>query len=34
MSRLTLARKIVPVPLTLGKKGVRFDPKQLQRQAA
>lgn len=34
MARLTLARKIAAITLTLWKKGVSFDPKQLQRQAA
>jgi transposase len=34
MARLTLARKIATLTLTLWKKGVNFDPKQLQRQAA
>ena len=34
MARLTLARKIATITLTLWKKGVNFDPKQLQRQAA
>jgi len=34
MARLTLARKMATITLTLWKKGVDFDPKQLQRQAA
>ena len=34
MARLTLARKIATITLTLWKKGVSFDPKQLQRQAS
>jgi transposase len=34
MARLTLARKIAAITLTLWKKGASFDPKQLQRQAA
>jgi transposase len=34
MARLTLARKIAAITLTLWKKGVSFDPKQLHRQAA
>src|SRR5213595_1357058 len=34
MARLTLARKIAAIILTMWKKGVSFDPKQLQRQAA
>jgi transposase len=34
MARLTLARKIAAVSLTLWKKGVGFDPQQLHRQAA
>ena len=34
MARLTLARKIVTITLTIWKKGVRFDPQQLHRQAA
>ncbi len=34
MARLTLARKIATITLTIWKKGVDFDPKQLQRQAA
>ena len=34
MARLTLARKIAAITLTLWKKGVDFDPTQLQRQAA
>jgi transposase len=34
MARLTLARKMAAITLTLWKKGVDFDPKQLQRQAA
>jgi transposase len=34
MARLTLARKIVAITLTIWKKGVSFDAKQLHRQAA
>jgi hypothetical protein len=34
MARLTLARKIATIPLTIWKKGVSFDPKHLHRQAA
>jgi transposase len=34
MARLTLARKIAAIALTIWKKGVSFDPKQLQPQAA
>jgi transposase len=34
MARLTLARKMVAISLTIWKKGVDFDPKPLQRQAA
>jgi len=34
MARLTLARKIAAITLTMWKKGVSFDPKQLYRQAA
>jgi len=34
MARLTLARKIVTITLTIWKKGVDFDAKQLDRQAA
>ena len=34
MARLTLARKIAAISLTLWKKGVEFDPQQLHRQAA
>jgi len=34
MARLTLARKIAAISLTLWKKGVKFDPKQLHQQAA
>ena len=34
MARLTLARKIAAIILTMWKKAVSFDPKQLQRQAA
>jgi transposase len=34
MARLTLARKMAAVSLTIWKKGVSFDPKQLHRQAA
>jgi len=34
MARLTLARKIAAITLTMWKKGASFDPKHLQRQAA
>jgi transposase len=34
MARLTLARKMAAITLTLGKKGVRFDPEELKPQAA
>jgi transposase len=34
MARLTLARKIASITLTMWKKGVGFDPQQLPRQAA
>jgi transposase len=34
MARLTLARKIIAITLTIWKKGVSFDPKHLHRQAA
>jgi transposase len=34
MARLTLARKIAAITLIIWKKGVSFDPKQLQRQTA
>jgi transposase len=34
MARLTLARKMATITLTIGKKGVDFDAKQLHRQAA
>ena len=34
MARLTLARKIAAIALTMWKKGVSFDPKQLQRPTA
>ena len=34
MARLTLARKIVSITLTIWKKGVNFDAKELNRQAA
>jgi transposase len=34
MARLTLARKIAAITLTIWKKGVDFDAKQLERQAA
>ena len=34
MARLTLTRKIAAISLIIWKKGVSFDPKQLQRQAA
>ena len=33
-ARLTLARKIIAIALAIWKKGVSFDPKQLQPQAA
>ena len=33
MARLTLARKLAAITLTMWKKGVNFDPKQLRRQA-
>lgn len=33
MARLTVARKIAAVSLTIWKKGVSFDPKRLQQQA-
>ena len=33
MARLTLARKIAAITLTMWKKGVSFDPQQLSRQA-
>ena len=33
-ARLTLARKMAAITLIMWKKGVSFDPKQLQRQAA
>ena len=33
MARLTLARKMATITLTLWKKGVSFDPQQLHRQA-
>jgi hypothetical protein len=32
--RLTLARKLAAIVLTIWKKGGRFDPEQLKRQAA
>ena len=34
MARLTLARKIAAITLTIWKKGIGFDAKQLHRQAA
>jgi hypothetical protein len=34
MARLTLARKIAAITLTIWKKGVDFDAKQLGQQAA
>lgn len=34
MARLTLARKIAAITLSVWKKGARFDPEQLRRQAA
>jgi transposase len=34
LARLTLARKIAAITLTIWKKGVSFDPKQLQRPTA
>jgi transposase len=34
MARLTLARKMAAITLTIWKKGVEFDAKQLNRQAA
>ena len=34
MARLTVARKIAAIVLTMWKKGERFDPGQLKRQAA
>jgi transposase len=34
MARLTLARKIATITLTIWKKGVSFDPQQLHQQAA
>ena len=34
MARLTLARKLAAITLTLWKKGARFDPEQLKSQAA
>ena len=34
MARLTLARKIAAITLTMWKKGVSFDPKELHRQTA
>src|ERR1700733_6391686 len=34
MGRVTLARKIAAISLTIWKKGVEFDPQQLQRQTA
>ena len=34
MARLTLARKIAAIVLKIWKKGERFDPQQLKRQAA
>jgi len=34
MARLTLARKIAAIALTISKKGERFDPAKLKQQAA
>jgi hypothetical protein len=34
MARLTLARKMAAISLTIWKKGVEFDAQQLQRQTA
>jgi hypothetical protein len=34
MARLTLARKIAAITLTIWKKGVDFDAQELNRQAA
>jgi hypothetical protein len=34
MARLTLARKMAAITLTIWKKGVEFDAKPLNRQAA
>ena len=34
LARLTLARKIAAIALSVWKKGARFDPGQLKRQAA
>jgi hypothetical protein len=34
LARLTLARKIATITLTVWKKGVRFDPEELKSQAA
>jgi hypothetical protein len=34
MARLTLARKMAAIVLTVWKKGARFDPQELKRQAA
>jgi len=34
MARLTLARKMAAIVLTIWKKGARFDPGELKRQAA
>jgi transposase len=34
MARLTLARKMIAITLTIWKRGVSFDPQQLHRQAA
>jgi hypothetical protein len=34
MARLTLARKMAAIFLTVWKKGARFDPGELKRQAA
>ena len=34
MARLTLARKLAAISLTIWKKGVDFDAKQLDQQAA
>jgi hypothetical protein len=34
MARLTLARKMAAIVLTVWKKGARFDPQELKQQAA
>jgi hypothetical protein len=34
MARLTVARKMAAIVLTIGKKGERFDPEHWKRQAA